>query len=185
MPTPKQAPGLPPVPQQSPPTSLGAQPAQNQGSQPNQAYNQFGRYGQTSIQQEATAPPQKPYDPFGQQVPQSSQFDYNQHGQNLGQQQPHSQAGGFSSAPDAFGSQYLTSEQQRSYQNYYGFNQQQAPAQQEAGSAQQRTGSAFGAGPTDSTFPPSQPQQVRQPSAFIPCRVMIQSLYALLPQFVS
>ncbi|KAF2016322.1 hypothetical protein BU24DRAFT_199183 [Aaosphaeria arxii CBS 175.79] len=155
--TPKQAPGLPPVPQQqpisqqSPSEPLGAQPVQNQGPQGN--YNQFGRYGQSGIQADASAPPQKPYDPFGQQAPQS-QYDYNQ--QQSQQSQPQSQAGGFSSAPDSFGSQYLTAEQRSAYQNYYGgYGQQSTPSQQEAGSAQQRTNSAFGA---DSSFPGSQQQ---------------------------
>jgi hypothetical protein len=135
---------------------------QPQASQASQAYNQFGRYGQAGVQQEVSAPPQKHYDAFGQQAPQSSQYDYNtQHNQHLGQQ-PHSQAGAFSSAPDSFGSQYLTSDQQRTaYQNYYqNYNQQQTPSQQEAGTAQQRTGSAFGSGPSESAFPPSQQQQV-------------------------
>lgn len=163
VPTPKQAPGLPPVPQQQPisqesPSHTAMQP---QGSQSSQPYNQFGRYGQTGIPSEAAAPPQKPYDPFGQQIPQSNQYDY------PGQQsQAQSQPGAFSSAPDNFGSQYLTSEQQRSaYQNYYqGYGQHNVQSQQEAGSAQQRTGSAFGSGPNDSSFPQSQHSQQVRPS---------------------
>ncbi|KAF1920863.1 hypothetical protein BDU57DRAFT_509331 [Ampelomyces quisqualis] len=160
VPTPKQAPGLPPVSQQqafsqqSPSGSLGAQAMQSQGSQSNQRYDQFGRYGQSGGQSEASAPPQKPYDPFGQQIPsQSNQYDY------PGQQsQAQLQSGAFSSAPDNFSSQYLTSEQR--YQNYYGSHGQQgAQSQQEAGSAQQRTGSAFGSGPNDSAFSQSQQQQ--------------------------
>jgi hypothetical protein len=164
IPTPKQAPGLPPAPQhqsyaqQSPSNSLGGQTMQNQGSQ-NQRYDQFGRYGQAGMQSEAAAPPQKPYDPFGQQIPsqQSNQYDY------PGQQsQAQSQSAAFSSAPDNFSSQYLTSDQR--YQNYYGgYGQQGTPSQQEAGSAQQRTGSAFGSGPNDSAFSQSQQQQVRLP----------------------
>lgn len=167
IPTPKQAPGLPPAPQQqplsqqSPSNSLGAQAMQSQGSQSNQRYDQFGRYGQAGMQSDASAPPQKPYDPFGQQIPsQSSQYDYP--GQQSQQSQAHSQSGAFSSAPDNFSSQYLTSEQR--YQNYYGsgsYGQQGTPSQQEAGSAQQRTGSAFGSGPNDSAFSQSQQQQVR------------------------
>jgi len=164
IPTPKQAPGLPPPPQQqslsqqSPPASIAAQAMQNQGSQSNQPYNQFGRYPQAGIQPEVTAQQQKTYDPFGQQAPQPSQYDYpgQQHNQS------HSQIGGFSSAPDAFASQYSTSDQQRlAYQQYYGatYGQQGTPSQQEAGTAQQRTGSAFGSGPNDSTFSQSQPQQ--------------------------
>jgi hypothetical protein len=164
IPTPKQAPGLPPAPQQqsfaqqSPSNSLGGQTMQNQGSQ-NQRYDQFGRYGQAGMQSEAAAPPQKPYDPFGQQIPsqQSNQYDYS--GQ---QSQAQSQSAAFSSAPDNFSSQYLTSEQR--YQNYYGgYGQQGTPSQQEAGTAQQRTGSAFGSGPNDSAFSQSQQQQVRSP----------------------
>ncbi|KAF2263716.1 hypothetical protein CC78DRAFT_581096 [Lojkania enalia] len=171
-PTPKQAPGLPPVQQQSisqqsPQNPLAAQAMLPQGSQGSQQYSQFGRYG-SGLPTDTSAPPQKPYDAFGQQAPQSSQYDYPSHqqNQNLTQQTPHSQAGAFSSAPDAFASQYLTSDQQRSaYQNYYAnYNQQNPPSQQEAGTAQQRTGSAFGSGPSDSTFPPSQQQQVRQAS---------------------
>lgn len=166
VPTPtKQAPGLPPPPQQlplsqqSPPASIAAQAMQNQGSQSNQPYHQFGRYPQAGIQPEATAQQQKAYDPFGQQAPQPSQYDYpgQQHNQS------HSQIGGFSSAPDAFASQYSTSDQQRlAYQQYYGgaYGQQGTPSQQEAGSAQQRTGSGFGSGPNDSAFAQSQPQQV-------------------------
>ncbi|KAL5117546.1 RNAPII degradation factor [Pleosporales sp. CAS-2024a] len=162
IPTPKQAPGLPPAPQQqqsfsqqSPSASLAGQSMQPQGSQSHQRYDQFGRYGQSGMQSDASAPPQKPYDPFGQQLPShSSQYDY------PGQQtQAQSQSGAFSSAPDNFGSQYLTSEQQR-YQSYYGnYAQQGAPSQQEVGSAQQRTGSGFGSGPNDSAFSQSQQQQ--------------------------
>jgi hypothetical protein len=166
LPTPKQAPGLPPAPQQhslsqqSPSNPLGGQAMQNQGSQSNHRYDQFGRYGQPGHQSEASAPPQKPYDPFGQQVPsQSSQYDYP--GQQSQQSQAQSQSVAFSSAPDNYSSQYLTSEQR--YQQYYGsYGQQSTPSQQEAGSAQQRTGSAFGSGPNESTYSQTQ-QQVRQP----------------------
>ena len=165
VPTPKQAPGLPPAPQQqqqqqqqqplsqqSPSNPLASQAMQNQGSQSSQPYNQFGRYGQQS--ETAAAPSQKPYDPFGQQIPSSSnQYDY------PGQQsQAQPQPVAFSSAPDNY-SHYLTSEQQRNaYQQYYQNYGQQTPSQQEAGSAQQRTGSGFGSGPQDSF---SQGQQTR------------------------
>ncbi|KAH7088281.1 hypothetical protein FB567DRAFT_620625 [Paraphoma chrysanthemicola] len=179
IPTPKQAPGLPPLPQQqplsqqSPSNALGAQAMQNQGSQSNQRYDQFGRYGQTGIQSEASAPPQKPYDPFGQQIPsQSSQYDYP--GQQSQQSQAQPQSGAFSSAPDNYGSQYLTAEQR--YQQYYGaYGQQGTPSQQEAGSAQQRTGSAFGSGPADSTFSQSQ-QQVRSSLNNIPASLPFDDL---------
>lgn len=169
-PTPKQAPGLPPAPQnqpalqQSPSNPLMSQAMQNQGSQSNQPYNQFARYGQPGAQTEASAPPQKPYDPFGQQIPQSNHsqtpgYDY------AGQQsQAPSQPGAFSSAPDNYPS-YLTAEQRAQYQNYYGsYGQPIAQTQQEAGSAQQRTGSAFGSGPNDSAYAQSQIPQVRNPT---------------------
>jgi hypothetical protein len=187
VPTPKQAPGLPPAPQQqqafsqqSPSNSLGAQSMQPQGSQ--SRYDQFGRYGQTGIQSEAAAPQQKPYDPFGQQIPsQSSQYDYpGQHGQ---QSQAQSQSGAFSSAPDNFSSQYLTSEQRSQYQNYYGgYGQQGSQSQQEAGSAQQRTGSAFGSGPNDSAFSQSQQQQVRPSFNDIPASFPFEDLSQPLSQ---
>ncbi|KAF2650256.1 hypothetical protein K491DRAFT_142239 [Lophiostoma macrostomum CBS 122681] len=169
LPTPKQPPGLPIAPQQQvlsqqSPSNHLSQPVQSQGPQGGQQYNQFGgRYGQTGIQSEASAPPQKPYDPFGQQAPQSNQYDYGnqQQSQNVGQQQqPQSQAGGYSSGPDSFASQYLTSDQQRSAYNYYqNYGQHHTPSQQEAGSAQQRSGSAFGSGPPDSSYSASQQQQ--------------------------
>lgn len=171
--TPKQAPGLPPVPQpqnipphqQSPQSQLGPQTMQQQGSQTGQQYGQFGRYGQGGIQSEPSAPAQKPYDPFGQQASQPTQFDnYSSQAQAQAQassqplQQPQSQTGAFSSAPNEYS---YTSEQQRNAYNYYqNYNQQSATSQQEAGSTQQRTGSAFGTGPSDSSFPPTQPQQV-------------------------
>jgi hypothetical protein len=169
-PTPKQAPGLPPAPQhqpasqQSPSNPLASHAMQNQGSQSNQPYNQFARYGQPGLQSEASAPPQKAYDPFGQQVPQSnhSSNNYDYPGQ---QSHAPSQPGAFSSAPDGYPSNYLTAEQRAQYQNYYGsYGQPIAQTQQEAGSAQQRTGSAFGSGPTDSPYSQSQiPQQVSYP----------------------
>ncbi|KAF2735022.1 hypothetical protein EJ04DRAFT_534475 [Polyplosphaeria fusca] len=129
IPTPKQAPGLPPpqqqpLSQQSPSNPLAAQVMQNQGSQGTQPYNQFGRYAQGNS-----------YDPFGQQQ-----------SHNV----PHSQPG--SSGPEAFGSQYMASEQPRnsSYTNYYNnYNQQNHPNQQEAGSTQQRAGSGFSASPAE------------------------------------
>ena len=160
--TPKQAPGLPPAPQnqptlpQSPSNPLVSQAMQNQGSQSNQPYNQFARYGQPGIQSEASAPPQKPYDPFGQQIPQSNNSQTPGYDYAAQQSQAPSQPGAFSSAPDNYPS-YLTAEQRAQYQNYYGsYGQPIAQTQQEAGSAQQRTGSAFGSGPTDSAYAQSQ-----------------------------
>ncbi len=171
-PTPKSAPGLPPVPQHQPnlqqsPSSnpLASQAMQNQGSQSNQPYNQFAGYGRPGIHSEASAPPQKPYDPFGQQIPQSNQSQSQNYDYPGQQSQAPSQPGAFSSAPDSYPSNYLTSEQRAQYQNYYGsYGQPVAQSQQEAGSAQQRTGSAFGSGPTDSAYSQSQVPQVSEPS---------------------
>ncbi|KAF1836941.1 hypothetical protein BDW02DRAFT_519966, partial [Decorospora gaudefroyi] len=169
-PTPKQAPGLPPAPQhqpvsqQSPSNPLASHAMQNQGSQSNQPYNQFARYGQPGIHSEASAPPQKPYDAFGQQIPQSNHSQSNNY--DYPGQQSHApfQPGAFSSAPDNYASNYLTAEQRSQYSNYYGsLGQPIAQAQHEAGSTQQRTGSAFGSGPTDSAYSQGQiPQQASE-----------------------
>lgn len=168
VPTPKPAPGLPPAPQQqshaqqSPSNPLASQAMQNQGSQSNQPYNQFGRYGQTGIQSDASAPAQKPYDPFGQQIPHSNQSQSNQYDYPGQQSQASSQPGVLSSGPDSYGSHYLTAEQRSQYQNYYGsYGQPIAQTQQDAGSAQQRTGSAFGSGPNESSYSQN-PQQGAQ-----------------------
>lgn len=165
IPTPKQAPGLPSVSQQqsnvqhSPSNPLASQAMHNQGSQSNQPYNQFGRYGQAGAQSEASAPPQKPYDPFGQQIPHANHSQSNQYDYPGQQSHASSQPGVLSSGPDNYASQYLTSEQRSQYQNYYGsYGQPIAQTQQEAGSAQQRTGSGFGSGPNDSNYSQSQQQ---------------------------
>ncbi|KAH9877195.1 hypothetical protein IAQ61_002558 [Plenodomus lingam] len=167
IPTPKPAPGLPNPSQQqqsshqSPSNPLTSHAMQNQGSQSTQQYSQFGRYGQTGIQSEASAPPQKPYDPFGQQIPHSTHSHSNQYDYPGQQSQASSQPGALSSGPDSYGSHYLTAEQRSQYQQYYGsYGQPIAQSQQEAGAAQQRTGSAFASGPNDSAY--SQGQQQSQ-----------------------
>ncbi|KAF2085033.1 hypothetical protein K490DRAFT_59150 [Saccharata proteae CBS 121410] len=173
VPTPKQAPGLPPAavqqpiaPQQhSPSAPIGSQMMNQQSSQSNQAYSQFGRYGQPSMA-DTTAAVQKPYDPFG--VPaasQPSQFDsYPTHSQPPGMGQPaHSALGGFSSAPNDYASYYTSDQQRNAYQNYYGsaYGQQAGGNQQEMETPQQRAGSAFGPSSADSAFPTSQAQQTQ------------------------
>lgn len=154
MPTPKQAPGLPPVPQQlsqqqSSPNPIGAQIMSQQGSQGSQGYNRYGGLGQPAAATETGAPPQRGYDPFGQPANQTPLDAYNpQQGQ-----QGQAQLGGQTSGPGDY-SAYYASEQQRSqYQNYYGgsYGQQHA-GQQDAGSAQQRTGSALGSAPGDAGY---------------------------------
>lgn len=152
----KPAPGLPPVGQQPANASpLGSQ-AIGQQSQA-QSYNQFGRYGQP-----AETAAQKLYDPFGQPASQPSPFEgYGSQSQapSSSQQPATSQLGGFSSAANDYSSYYTADQQRAGYGNYYGGYGQQS-SNQEAGAAQQRTGSAFGAGANDSAFPSAQSQQV-------------------------
>ncbi|KAF2457700.1 hypothetical protein BDY21DRAFT_371278 [Lineolata rhizophorae] len=189
LPTPKQAPGLAPMPavpqqqpqppQQAPQGQQAPQPTQpSQGGMPQHVtqnassqhpYGQFGgRFGQPGVQSEQ--PSQKPYDPFGQQIPQPNQFEgYPSQGQaqsQAPQQQPTSTTApshlgsGFSSAPHDLS--YYTSGDQRSAYNYYsGAYGQHGTNQQDAGANQQRTGSAFGSTPGDAAFPGSQAQQTQ------------------------
>ncbi|KAF1982261.1 hypothetical protein K402DRAFT_424698 [Aulographum hederae CBS 113979] len=155
LPTPKAAPGLPPAPQAAQQSPIGNSAMSHQGSQGSHPYNQFGRYGQSNVPAELSAPAQKPYDPFGQQAAQSSFDAYGGHGQAQNQQhQSQSQLGGFSSAPNDYSSYQTTDQTRNAYQNYYGnsYGQQTGSTQQDAGAAQQRTGSAFGAAPSDSNY---------------------------------
>lgn len=156
MPTPKQAPGLPPAnPQQ-------AQAAQQADASHQQAYNQYGRYNQQEPQSSA----QKSYDPFSHQTP--SGFDqYSSHTQGQSQQQGQQGSyGQYSSAPSDY-SQYYGSEQQRNaYQNYYGqsYGQNQSQNQQDATGSQQRTSSSLNAGQGESNYGSTQgAQQVSDP----------------------
>lgn len=173
LPTPKQAPGLPPASQvnqqQTQDTTLPPN-LQTEVPQMAQQYNQYGRYGAPpSMQQDSGVAQQKPYDQFSHQT-QPTQYDqYGMHSQQASQQPQHSQAGfgGLSSAPNDM-SQYYTSDQQRSaYSSYYGgsYGPQDARShstqgQQDAGLGQQRSASGFGAGPNDSAFGSQQQQQV-------------------------
>ncbi|KAG9672497.1 hypothetical protein KCU99_g536, partial [Aureobasidium melanogenum] len=161
VPTPKQAPGLPPVPQQS---FGGHQDASPIGSLPqessqSQGYGQYSRYGQSGMQQpDMSAQSQKSFDPFSHQAPSTAYDHYSQHSA-----QQHQPFGGFSSAPSDY-SQYYTADQQRNaYQSYYGGSYgQQASQSQDNTANQQRSASGFGSGPSDSTFSASQtPQQSR------------------------
>ncbi|PNS19330.1 hypothetical protein CAC42_2507 [Sphaceloma murrayae] len=168
MPTPKQAPGLPPAnPQHAQAAQAGAQDANSAIPQQLQhAYNQYGRQGQP----DASAPGQKSYDPFSHQTPSAiDQFPSQTQapGQQQQGQQHQSQAqsgyGGYSAAPSDY-SQYYTSEQQRNaYQNYYSssYGQQNQP-QQDSSNAQQRAGSSLGSGQGEAAFAANQSaQQVR------------------------
>ena len=158
LPTPRQAPGLPPPNQQSSAqSSMPDQPAQ-QPSQSGYPYNQYGgRYGLQDGQQDAQAPAQKAYEPFGQQL-QQSQHQYGGYPSTsqpqVPSQQPQSQMGANSSAPSDMSSYYTSDSQRNAYQNYYGsYGQQPQQSQQESGTSEQRAGSAFG-----TTAPEQAPQ---------------------------
>lgn len=142
IPTPRQAPGLPPVSQPSQPAEQTAQPSQS-----NYPYNQFNnRYGPAG-QQEVSAPVQKGYEPFGQQMQPQHQYDgYPSSSQAPAQSQPQAQShlGTYSSASQDSSVYYTSDNQRNAYQNYYGNYGQSQQSPQEAGAAQQRIGSAFG-----------------------------------------
>ncbi|KAK3112828.1 RNAPII degradation factor [Teratosphaeriaceae sp. CCFEE 6253] len=179
LPTPKQAPGLPPASQHNQQQMQDAAMASSQTQDPTQmnpAYNQYGHYGQPGVQQQDSgAQQQKPYDPFGQQTQQSP---YDQYGTQQGQQQHAQQAqqpshagfGGLSSAPNEYQSYYTSNEQQRNaYNQYYGgsYGPQDARSQvaqgsQEAGVGQQRTASGFGASSNESPYNTQAQQQAKE-----------------------
>ncbi|TKA47886.1 hypothetical protein B0A54_01375 [Friedmanniomyces endolithicus] len=183
LPTPKQAPGLPPAShqnqQQMQDAAMAPGLSQDQ-TQMNPSYNQYARYGQPGIQQQDSgASQQKPYDAFSQQT-QHSQYDQYGTQQAHQQQQPqqppqasHSGFGGLSSAPNDYQSYYTSNEQQRNaYNQYYGSNygpqdarsQMGQSSQQDAGLGQQRSTSGFGAGPDESAYHTQAQQQVSNDS---------------------
>ncbi|KAL8934551.1 MAG: hypothetical protein Q9211_005169 [Gyalolechia sp. 1 TL-2023] len=150
LPTPRQAPGLPPPNQQA----LQQQPVQPPGvdqsllqqSNPSIApYSQFtGRFASQQAPQEPSAPDPKPHEPFGSQIqqPQNSYDGYPTVSQGPPPSQHHTPThlGALSSAPHDM-STYYTSDQRQAYQNFYanyGQHSQQNPQEQN------RTSSAFG-----------------------------------------
>lgn len=154
LPTSRQAPGLPSVSiTQQPITQQPSQPlevdqGQQQQSQPSYSYNQFNRYPPTG-QQEASAPAQKAYEPFGQQAPPAQTIPYDGYtntSQASSQSQPQApvHSGSYSSAANDTSSYYTSDSQRNAYQNYYGNYGQSQQSPQEAGASQQRIGSAFG-----------------------------------------
>ena len=156
-PAPRQAPGLPPVShsltgQQPPqPPASESQPS----SQPGYPYTQFpDRYGSSSAIPEASAPAQKPYEPFGQQLHQTQRYDPFSNTQNAGFGSEARQYLGenYSSAANHSSSYYTTDDQRSGYPShqYGGYGQQHQAGQD---SHQQRTGSALG------SSGPSQPSQ--------------------------
>lgn len=178
LPTPKQAPGLPPASaqnqQQIQDPSLAQAAPQEQ--QMNQGYNQYARYGQPQMQgmqqmQQDASQQQKPhqYDAFGHQA-QPSYDQYAAHGHQQ-QQQSQSSFGGHSSAPNDYSQYYTSQDQHARYNNYYGnsYGQQhdtrgqglthQQHSQHDPTIGQQRSASGFGAGQND-LHSASQAQQV-------------------------
>lgn len=164
VPTPKQAPGLPPASAQN--QQQIQDPSLSQGAaheQQSNQYNQYHRYGQ----QDLSAPgQQKQYDPFSHQ---GQQNHYDQYGQqHQQQQQPQSSFGGLSSAPSDYSSYYTSDHQQRGYNQYYGGSyapqqdtrSQSSQNQPDAALGQQRSASGFGTGPNESAFGTQGQQQV-------------------------
>ena len=172
LPTPRQAPGLPPVNQ---PSAI-QQPSQalpnDTGSQSQTSQYPYNRYGQQAPQQEISAPAQKAYEPFGQQIQQSQQsqtFDNYpsvSQGQNPPQQQTQPQQGGYSSASNEVSSYYTSDNQRNAYQNsiYGNYGQQSQPNAQDTGASQQRGGSALGGSAAEqgSQYATSQAHQTPQ-----------------------
>lgn len=156
LPMQKQAPGLPPVNQQPAVQQASQNPVAEQSSQPvsqsSYSYNQFNnRYGPQTGQPEAAAPAQKAYEPFGQQM-QQPQLQYDSY-PSISQppvpassQPTQGQSGGYSSTANDTSSYYTSDSQRNSYQNHYGnYGQQSQQSPHDAGTSQQRIGSAFGA----------------------------------------
>jgi len=168
LPTPKQAPGLPPASmqnqQQMQEATMAHALAQDQ-SQINPNYAPYARYGQPGMQQDSGAQQQKPYDPFSHQA-QASQYEQygaQQAPQQQQQQQSQSGFGGLTSAPNDYSNYYTSNEQRNAYNQYYGssYGHQDArnsSGQQDIGMSQHRSASGFGAAPTEAAYP-SQPQQ--------------------------
>ena len=167
--TSRQAPGLPPVNQPSAIQQPGQALPNDAGLQPQTSQYQYSRYGQQSSQQEISAPAQKAYEPFGQQIQQSQHFNNypsTSQGPNPAQQQTQPQHGGYSSASNDISSYYTSEAQRNTHQNsiYGNYGQQSQQNGQDTGASQQRGGSAFGASAAEqgSQYATSLPQQPSQ-----------------------
>lgn len=182
LPTPKQAPGLPPASQQNQQQIQDAVMGPGLPSEPaqmNQSYSQYARYGQPGMQQQDSgAQQQKPYDPF-------SQYDqYGTHAQQAPHQQQQSQTGfgGLSSAPNDYSSYYTTDQQRGAYSNYYAQNygpqdvrSQLGQGQQDTGMGQQRSTSGLGAAPNESAFASQVQQQVSIPVSLLELNAALEN----------
>ncbi|KAL9098808.1 MAG: hypothetical protein Q9163_005596 [Psora crenata] len=159
-PTPRQVPGLPPM-SQPPTTQQSSQPSAIEpppSAQPSFPYDQLGdRYTQQTSGQEPSAPLQKPYEPFSQQLQQSHQYETFSNAANVGLSSEARQylAEKYASGPSNMSSYYTSDDQRNAYQNnsYGSYAQQtQQPVQDSAAASQQRSGSALG---TSSGGPPA------------------------------
>lgn len=150
LPTPRQAPGLPPISQPSAIQQPNQALANDTALQSQNSQYPYNRYGQQPSQQEISAPAQKVYEPFGQQIQQSQPLDTyssTSQGPNPAQQQTQPQQGGYSSAANDMSSYYTSDSQRNAYQNsiYGSYGQQSQQNAQDTSASQQRGGSAFGA----------------------------------------
>lgn len=156
LPTPRQAPGLPPpsmsqTPSSQPPPSMppGISQPHTQGH-----YGQYSRYGAGGLGQETSGSTQKPYDPFSQQLNYPQDHADNQgasqtqsHASGQIQSQVQSQHGALGQGQSDYGHDQYGNEQQRNaFQGYYGssYGQQPSTVQQE-NAPPQRTTSGLGA----------------------------------------
>ena len=169
LPTPRQAPGLPPVNQPSAIQQPNQSSPNDAGLQSHTSQYPYHRYGQQVPQQEISAPAQKAYEPFGQQIQQSQQFENYpsiSQGQNQPQHQTQTQQGGYSSASNDISSYYTSDNQRNAYQTsmYGGYGQQSQQNAQDTGVTQQRGGSAFGSSAAEqgSQYATAQAQQPAQ-----------------------
>ncbi|KAI2465887.1 hypothetical protein F4781DRAFT_374802 [Annulohypoxylon bovei var. microspora] len=164
---------LPPAPGPAatpvaPPTGPAATTAQPPQAPANN--QQFGRFGQTNVQEPAGFS-QKPYDTFGQQTATTS-AGLDSFPAPTTQASGPPTTGAFSSAPSEYSSYYTADPQGRnSYNNYYGqqYGQQQHGGQShhETSNAPNRGFSGYNVGHTDnlSQYPQSGAQQTRYGAA--------------------
>ena len=173
-PTPRQAPGLPPI-NQSSTTQQPVQGSTSELQQPTQSsypYGQFSdRYGQHASHQEPSAPSHKPYEPFGQQLQQSQNYDPFSNPANAGLSNEARQylAEKYASGPNNMSSYYTTDDQRNAYQSNQtlGYVQQPQQSVQDTAASQQRAGSALGtsAGSQPSQYATSQGRVSQAPEA--------------------
>lgn len=186
LPTPKQAPGLPPASHQNQQQMQEAAMAPsmlNETQYANQNY-QYSRYGQAGMQQEPSAPISKPFDAVSHQVQPSSYDQFASPGQQAAHQLPHTQQGygNLSSTTNDYSSYYGTETSRGSYNNYYGASygpqdvrSSLSQSHHDAGLGQQRSASGFGAGTHESAFPSHAHQQVSIPLSLLELNAALEN----------